>query len=94
MPLAVGLLIVKQEDANAVEVSERVHDELAKMEKEYKAADLRFEIASDSSVFTIGSANDVVTDIILAILLVGVVMLLFLHDLRNSFIVMMAMLPS
>ncbi len=87
---AVGMLIVKQEDANAVEVSKHVHAELAKLEKEFKADGLRFEIASDSSVFTIGSANDVVTDIILAILLVGVVMLLFLHDLRNSFIVMMA----
>jgi hydrophobic/amphiphilic exporter-1 (mainly G- bacteria), HAE1 family len=87
---AVGLLIVKQEDANAVEVSKRVRAELANMEKEFKADGLGFEIASDSSVFTLGSAHDVVIDIILAIILVGAVMLLFLQDLRNSFNVMMA----
>jgi hydrophobic/amphiphilic exporter-1 (mainly G- bacteria), HAE1 family len=87
---AIGLQILKQSGANAVDVSEKVHAELSKMEKEFKAQGLRFEIAQDSSVFTLGSARDVVDDIILAILFVGVIMLLFLHDFRNSFIVMMA----
>jgi hydrophobic/amphiphilic exporter-1 (mainly G- bacteria), HAE1 family len=87
---AIGLLVLKQSGANAVEVSRKIHAELIGMAKNYKASDLRFEIAQDSSVFTLGSAHDVVTDIILAILFVGVIMLLFLHDLKNAGIVMLA----
>lgn len=87
---AIGLTVQKQAGANAVEVSKKVHTELASMEREYKAQRLHFLIAQDSSVFTLGSAHDVLDDIILAILFVGVIMLLFLHDFRSAFIVMMA----
>jgi hydrophobic/amphiphilic exporter-1 (mainly G- bacteria), HAE1 family len=87
---AIGLQILKQSGANAVEVSKRVHAEFSRMEKEFKSENLRFEVVDDSSIFTLGSAHDVVDDILLAILFVGVIMLLFLHDVRNAFIVIMA----
>ena len=87
---AIGVMILKQAGSNAVEVSKAVHSELASMEREFRQSGLKFEIADDSSVFTLGSAHDVVTDIIIAIILVGVIMILFLHDLRNAFVVMMA----
>ncbi len=87
---AIGLLIVKQSGANAVTVSRQIKNELTRMEGEFSEGDLKFEIAQDSSVFTIESANDVLRDIIIAVILVGVIMLLFLHDIRNAFIVMMA----
>jgi HAE1 family hydrophobic/amphiphilic exporter-1 len=87
---AIGLLVLKQNGENAVEVSKGVHSALAAMERQYKAQGLRFDIAQDSSVFTLGSARDVLEDIALAIVFVGLIMLLFLHDLRNAFIVMMA----
>jgi len=87
---AIGILIVKQSGANAVTVSKGIKDELAKIEREYGDRGLKFETAQDSSVFTIDSANDVLRDILIAIVLVGVIMLVFLHDIRNAFIVMMA----
>ena len=87
---AIGLMVLKQNGANAVDVSKKVHAELSGMEREFRSQALRFEIAQDSSVFTLGSARDVLVDIILAIVFVGAIMLLFLHDFRNAFIVMMA----
>jgi hydrophobe/amphiphile efflux-1 (HAE1) family protein len=87
---AIGVQIVKQSGANAVSVSRMVYAELAKMEREYREHALTFQIPQDTTVFTLESANDVVRDIILAVLFVGFIMLLFLHDLRNAFIVMMA----
>ncbi|HTP30339.1 MAG TPA: efflux RND transporter permease subunit [Anaeromyxobacteraceae bacterium] len=87
---AIGVQIVKQAGANAVSVSKAVHAELAALTREYQPHGLAIQIPDDSSIFTLESANDVVRDILLAVLLVGVIMLLFLHDLRNALIVMMA----
>jgi HAE1 family hydrophobic/amphiphilic exporter-1 len=82
--------IIKQSDANAVEVSEEVHHQLAAIEKEYQANALTLHVASDTSEFTLESANDVIFDLFIAIILVAVVMLLFLHSLRNAIIVMIS----
>jgi len=87
---AIGIQVLKQNGTNAVEVSKRVKQELAKIEKEYADQKIKFEIADDTSVFTVDSARDVVFDILMAIFLVGIVILFFLHDLRNAFIIMMA----
>jgi len=87
---AIGISVVKQVGANAVEVSSSVKHELKSMEAESKDLKLAFEIADDTTTFTLDSANDVVTDILLAIVLVALVIVLFLHDLRNAFIIMMA----
>jgi len=82
--------IIKQSDANAVSVSEEVHKQIEAIEKEYAANNLKLFVASDSSEFTLESANDVVFDLFIAIILVAVVMLLFLHSVRNSLIVMVS----
>ena len=87
---SIGVQILKQNGTNAVEVSRKVKNELSRIEKEYSEKKLSFEIADDTSVFTVDSARDVIFDILMAIVLVGMVILLFLHDLRNAFIIMMA----
>jgi hydrophobic/amphiphilic exporter-1 (mainly G- bacteria), HAE1 family len=86
----IGVTIMKQSGANAVEVSKSVHAEVDKIKAQYKDYGVGFVYAEDTSVFTLGSAHDVIVDIILAILFVGIIILLFLHDIRNAFIVMMA----
>ena len=91
---AVGILIQKQSDANAVEVCKAVRLELQQLEKEYHQKGLDFEIAEDSSLFTIDSANAVKEDLGIAILLVACVMLVFLHSIRNSIIVLVAIPAS
>jgi HAE1 family hydrophobic/amphiphilic exporter-1 len=82
--------IFKQSDANAVAVSKSVTEQIAKIEQEYSSNGVSLLVASDSSTFTLESANDVVFDLFLAVLLVAVIMLLFLHSVRNSLIVMVS----
>jgi HAE1 family hydrophobic/amphiphilic exporter-1 len=91
---SIGVLIQKQSDANAVEVSGLARHEIAAIEKDYQAENIKFDIAQDGSLFTIDAANAVKTDLALAVVMVGIVMLLFLHSFRNSFIVMLAIPAS
>ncbi len=91
---SLGLQIQKQTDANAVELSKDMKEIMAELEKTYKAKGLKFKIASDSSDFTLEAADSVVHDILLAIFIVALVMLLFLHSLRNSIIVMISIPAS
>lgn len=91
---AVGMLIQKQSDANAVVISQLVRKELVKLQEDYKDIQLKFDIAQDGSLFTVDASNAVKTDLGIAIMLVALVMLLFLHSIRNSVIVMIAIPAS
>ncbi|QHL89269.1 MMPL family transporter [Nibribacter ruber] len=91
---SVGITIQKQSDANAVEVSAQTKAALANLEKIYANQGLKFNIASDSSDFTLEAADSVIHDLIIAVILVAVVMLLFLHSLRNAVIVMISIPAS
>lgn len=90
---SIGLQIQKQSDANAVSVSQQAQVKVKQLEKQYSTIGLKFNIASDQSVYTLASANAVVFDMGLAILIVSVVMLLFLHSFRSAVFVLVA-LPS
>lgn len=90
----IGLLLKKQGDGNAVEVSKQVRTQLSAMEKAHAASGLRFEIADDSTDNTIAAVNAVVFDLILAVLLVSLVMILFLRSFRNALIVLVAIPTS
>lgn len=87
---SVGLSVVKQNDGNAVEVSKLVKEKMAKLSEEYKDANLKFEIASDSSTFTLQAADAVIHDLLIAVILVALIMLFFLHSPRNATIVMVS----
>ena len=91
---SIGLFISKQNGANAVEVSKLVRSELTKLENEYKTLGLKFSVAQDSSEFTVSAANAVYHDFFIALILVALVMLVFLHSLRNALIVMLAIPTS
>jgi len=91
---SVGLLIQKQNDANAVEVSSAIRAELPRIEKDFNTINLKFNIAQDGSTFTKDAADAVKHDLTLAIFLVALVMLGFLHSIRNSIIVMIAIPAS
>lgn len=91
---AIGLMMYKQTDANAVQVSEQVREEIKRLEKEYASVGLLFAIAQDTSDFTLKAAEAVNHDLVLAIVLVALVMLVFLHSMRNAIIVMVAIPAS
>lgn len=90
---SIGIQIIKQSDANAVDVSKQVKAQFAAIEKQYTNEKLQFSISSDQSVYTLKSANAVMEDLGMAILIVGIVMLAFLHSFRSSMFILVA-LPS
>jgi len=90
----IGILLKKQGDANAVDVSRLIRKKLKQIEKEYAQYNVKFKIADDSTTNTIAAVNSVVDDLILAVILVSVVMLLFLRSYRNSLIVLIAIPTS
>ena len=86
---AVLLNIFKQSDANAIDLSDRVSEAMAQLENSFKAENLQMQIVSDTSEFTRASISSVLVDLLLAIILVTLVILVFLHNWRNALIVML-----
>ena len=82
--------VKKQSDANAVAVSESVQKTIEQVVGNYKAQGINVKIVDDSTDFTLEAADHVIFDLFLAIVLVAAVMLLFLHNIRNAFIVMVS----
>ena len=90
----IGILLKKQGDANAVDVSKLVRAKFIAIADQYKLSGVKFIIADDSTDNTIAAVNSVVFDLILAVFLVSIVMLLFLRSFRNSLIVLVAIPTS
>lgn len=91
---AIGIQVLKTSDANSVAVAKGVQEQLEKLESQFKDANLQFSIANNQTDFTIEAVNAVEHDLLLAIVLVAVVMMFFLHSIRNAFIVMLAIPTS
>lgn len=87
---SIGISIVKTKEGNTVGISKEVKERLAQIEKQYSAANVHFNISNDSADFTKEAANSVIHDLILAVILVAIIMLFFLHNIRNALIVMIA----
>jgi HAE1 family hydrophobic/amphiphilic exporter-1 len=94
MQPTISMNIQKQTDANAVEVSKLLRAKMKNLETKYAKMNLHFDVAQDISTFTTDAADAVKEDLLLAVVLVALVMLLFLHSLRNSVIVMIAIPAS
>jgi hydrophobic/amphiphilic exporter-1 (mainly G- bacteria), HAE1 family len=90
---AVGLQIVKQSDANALQVADSVRVALAKLQGLLPNGS-QVIITNDTSVFTRASLDAIQHDLLLSVLLVGGVMLLFLHAWRHTVIVLLAIPTS
>jgi HAE1 family hydrophobic/amphiphilic exporter-1 len=90
----VGLRIKKQSDANAVDMANATKEKFKELEQKYKKEGVKFTVATDTSIPTIDSVDAVLHDLELAVLLVAAVMLLFLHSLRNAFIVLISIPAS
>jgi HAE1 family hydrophobic/amphiphilic exporter-1 len=91
--VGLGMQVFKQTDANAVEVSSLVKAQLDTLVTRFKAQGFNYDIAIDQSIYTMESANAVIHDLLLAVIIVACVMLIFLHSFRSSMFVLVA-LPS
>lgn len=90
----IGISIKKQHDANAVEISKQLTDKITMIESKYDAQGVEVIVSDDTSEFTLESADAVTHDLVIAVILVAAVMLLFLHSLRDSLIVLVAIPAS
>ncbi len=85
---AILINLLKQSDANAIKVSQEVYKAIERLESDYDDIGLKISVTQDTTTFTQQSIDSVLTDLLLAILLVTVVILVFLHSFRNALIVM------
>ncbi|HES59493.1 MAG TPA: efflux RND transporter permease subunit, partial [Caldithrix sp.] len=86
----VTLSIIKSVDGNSVEMADAVKEEIPLLEKELPAS-TSLTIVRDASIFIQSSVNDTLSNIIMGVILTGLVLLFFLHDLRSTIIVATAM---
>lgn len=86
---ALGISILKQSQANSVKTSEAVRKELDKIEKDFNG---RFKVlvAQDITKFTKDAISGVQKNLFEALIVVALVLLVFLHSLRSSYIVLVA----
>ncbi|MDZ7833101.1 MAG: efflux RND transporter permease subunit [Desulfobacterales bacterium] len=82
---SIGLGVIKQSDANMVEVVERIKSELNRIAEEFPPG-LTHAVASDDSLYVKENVNDLITTIFMATLLVALVILFFLGSLRGTII--------
>lgn len=86
--LLIGIL--QAPDGNTVEIAADVTAALAGIQAQLPR-DVQLRITNDNSILIRDTVNDTLTNIGLGILLTALVLLLFLHDLRSTLIVALAM---
>ena len=84
------LQIVPAPDGNTVEITRSVREALPVIEAGLPAGS-QLTIVNDDSVFIEDTVADTMMNVILGIVLTGLVLLFFLHDLRSTLIVALAM---
>lgn len=90
---SVGLVVTKLADANTIEVSDAVRKALARLEKELPG-NLRFTIATDAAQSVRDQLEDIYFALIFGAILAVIVVFLFLHNLRGTFICAIAIPTS
>ncbi len=84
------LSLIKNSEGNTVDIAKAIYKLVPELEASLPAG-LKLDIINDRSVFIKSTVDDTISTIILGILLTGLVMLLFLHDVRSTIIVALAM---
>jgi len=90
----IGMIIQKASDANAIKTADNIAKVMKKVEEEFKNNKLKFTISQDLTQFTRKSLNDVMVDLGLAIMMVAIVLFFFLHNFKNSLIVILSIPTS
>jgi hydrophobic/amphiphilic exporter-1 (mainly G- bacteria), HAE1 family len=84
------LSIIKSPDGNAVEVAEGVREAIPGLLNQLPSG-VSLEVIQDESDFIQGTVDDTLSNILMGIGLTALVILFFLHDLRSTIIVALAM---
>jgi len=89
----VGLVLKKRADANTVRVVGRVKDALASIRRSLPSG-VDVEVVNDDADFIQGSVDDVIENMLIGVLLTAMVLFLFLHNFKETFIAAIAMPAS
>jgi hydrophobic/amphiphilic exporter-1 (mainly G- bacteria), HAE1 family len=90
---AVGLSITPNSDANTVQVADALRAELKRLQPLLPAG-TTITVTNDQSLFTRASLDSIQHDLALAIMMVAIVILVFLHDWKHTIIVLCAIPTS
>ncbi len=90
---AVAISVVKTGDANTIQVASQVRAAIGNLSARLPAG-ASLTVVHDDSIFTQASVSSVQTDLILAILITGLIMLAFLHNFRSTLIILLAIPTS
>ena len=84
-------MISQQTGVNGLAVADGIHQVLDQLQASFgQQSGVRFNVVNDQSIFTRAAVDDVQRNLYLAILLTAAVLLLFLHTLRNTLMVLVA----
>jgi HAE1 family hydrophobic/amphiphilic exporter-1 len=86
---AVSISVVKSSDANTVETVDNLKEAIEEL-NEILPPEAEMIVILDNSEFIRESVAAVLEDLVLAILITGMVILVFLHNIRSTFIVVLA----
>jgi len=87
---AIVINVIKNPSANTVSVVNGIMKQIDEIEK-ISAGRLRLKVIKEDATYVKDSVNDTLNNIYLGVLLTGLVLLFFLHDIRSTFIVALAM---
>ncbi len=90
---SVGISITKSSEANSLTVADTLRATIASLQNTMPAG-TQLVISNDSSRFTRSALDSIERDLVIAIVLCGAVLLLFLHAWRNTLIVILAIPTS
>ncbi|MCB0213534.1 MAG: efflux RND transporter permease subunit, partial [Anaerolineae bacterium] len=91
---AVLITVVKTSDGNAIAVADDVKEALALFEAQELPSNATLDVVIDDTTFTRESVAAVQEDLVLAVVITGIIMLIFLHTINSSLIVMLSVPTS
>lgn len=86
----VRLSLIKSSDGNIVEIAKQLRKELPNIQKDLPEG-TNLSIIRDESDLTKATVDDTLSNIWMGVLLTGLILFLFLHDLRSTLIVALSM---
>jgi len=82
--------VIKSAEGNPVSIADDIREIIPELQKQLPE-NVTLDIAKDESLFIKGTVNDTMSNIILGIFLTAAIILFFLHDMRSTLIVALAM---
>ena len=89
----VRLGIIKSSEGNVVKIAKSVIAALPEIEETLPEG-CKLELVNDGSIFVESSVNDTIDNILLGVIFTSIVLLIFLSDIRSTFIIVLSMPTS